>query len=118
MAEGIDICLSSAGTSGRRQGLVSGARNSEIEMDIHETADRLTKEIARQKVELLTELTAVKERKLSEVEIVFQSIEGLRVMIENYKKFTEDLSAYGTPVEIAQKADYVHEQVGRASEIR
>jgi hypothetical protein len=110
MAEGIDICYRLLEhLADDRDSFLE--RVTEIEMDIHETADRLTKEIARQKVELLTELTAVKERKLSEVEIVFQSIEGLRVMIENYKKFTEDLSAYGTPVEIAQKADYVHSKL-------
>jgi len=83
---------------------------SKAEKEIVQRADELKQLIEDYKVKLLEELSSARKQQEKKVENVRQELEGRLLVMDNFKKYSDELRIKGTACDIARAASSLHDR--------
>lgn len=110
LANGVDV-LREMSISVERQKVQFAKQVAEVEDEIVRKAEELKRRIDRSKLALLYELATQKRDVIKQLDNLNKEIEHQVSLMENLKKYTEELSSKGAASDIARESGVIQERV-------
>jgi septal ring factor EnvC (AmiA/AmiB activator) len=81
---------------------------NKMETEIADTAEKMKQMVDEYKCKLLSELEAVKKKREKQIENAREEVERMLSVVENFQKYSGELSSKGTACDISRTASGLH----------